>query len=134
MNLRDFNNLPEFLYHAGPQCAEDAILAEGLKSNWGEIYLTTDPQHCCRFMGSRLLAHLHGMKEVMHQGQSLTFPNVVQHEYIPVFEVKRNDLDHRLMELSTDHDPKFYGEDVVSLVYNSDHIPASAITGAKHFA
>lgn len=127
MNLREFNKLPTVLYHAAPQCVEDAIIKEGLVSVWDEIYLTTDPQHCLRFMGSRLLAHLHGLKEIEVNGAMVNFPDVVLHDYVPVFGVIRNRLDHKKLRISTDHDPAFYGHDVVSLVYDDAHIYPNAL-------
>lgn len=123
MNLKDFNNLPDLLFHAAPQCVEDAIIKEGLKSPWGEIYMTTDQQHCLRFMGSRLLAHMHGVKEIEVKGEMVSFPDVVQHDYIPVFGITKARLNHKLLRFSDDHDPAFYGKDVISLVYDADVIP-----------
>lgn len=134
MNIREFNNLPKFLYHAGPQCAEEAIMREGLRKGFdGVVYLTTDPQHCLRFMGMRLMAHIHSVKHVEVDGKQVAFLDVVQHDYIPVFEIQRNMLVAKAMSLSTDHDPAFYGKDVVSLTYAGE-IPAAAIGKVLQFA
>lgn len=134
MNIREFNNLPEYLYHAAPECAEDSIMAKGLLTGFdGVVYLTTDPQHCLRFMGMRLMAHMHGTKVIEVEGKEMTFPNLVQHDYIPVFEIVRNELDHKAMAKSVDHDPTFYGEDVISLTY-AKMIPTKAVKRALHFA
>lgn len=136
MRRREFDALPETLYHAAPQCAEDAIKRQGLRSVWGEVYLTTDPQHCLRFMGTRLLAHLHdGFVKHEVNGEMVMFPNVVQHDYVPVFGVIRETLDYRNLFISDDHDPAFYGADVISLVYRSEEItPNNLRDYVNHFA
>lgn len=97
--------IPKRLYHAAPQCAFDAINAEGLKSDVGLIYAASTPEEALTFMWFRLLDHPH--YEQQDDGK-LSF-ELVAHNRIDIFEIMTARTKTSLWEEGTDHSSSFFG-------------------------
>lgn len=108
---------PEILYHVSPACAHDAIKAEGLKANFGEVYASEAPAHALSFMWFRILDHPH------LEGKNF---ELVPHDRIDIWTIDTSLLDLNKLEESSDHASSFFGESTTSWAYRGD-IPIEAL-------
>lgn len=115
--------IPKRLYHAAPQCAFDAINAEGLKSDAGLIYAASTPEEALTFMWFRLLDHPH--YEQQDDGK-LSF-ELVAHNRIDIFEIMTARTNVALWEEGTDHSSSFFGG-ANSWVYLDKNIKRDALS------
>jgi hypothetical protein len=115
--------VPKKLYHAAPECVLGSINADGLKSNFGEIYAAETPGDALQFMWFRLLDHVHHEPNALMP--EMTF-NLVPHDSIHVWEIKTSKTDVGLWEAGTDHSAAFFGN-ATSWVYLSKEIPRAAL-------
>ena len=143
--------IPKRLYHVTAPDNEDPIQDEGLTSPWGQ-YLTADPQHALRFMADRLrhqyvgveeqelpwtpaLAQLgNGTVKEKEDGSKVVVvpvPKIKLNDYAVMLEIDRDRIGQPV-EVSTDHNPAFYGEDTTSFVVWG-HIPPEAIVNIEYY-
>lgn len=124
------NAIPKKLYHAAPECALGSINAEGLKSNFGEIYAAESPGDALQFMWFRLLDHVHHEPNPLMPELTI---NIVAHDSIHVWEINTSKTDVGLWEPGTDHSAAFFGN-ATSWVYSSKVIPRAALKLPKVYA
>jgi hypothetical protein len=118
--------LPEFLFHAAPMCVRDSIEADGLRSQYGELYAAEKPEHALTFMAFRLYTHIHGMQKL-----EITIPILVEHPEVDVWMIDVAKTDLAKWQAGSDHSAAFFGE-ATSLTY-SEPIPRSALIGRMSF-
>lgn len=118
------SKLPKKLYHAAPECVLLKIDAEGLRSNWGEIYAAEKPSDALTFMWFRLLDHVH--PENYHMIGDQKVPALVRHDVIHVWEISTSKTNRALWSIGSDHSPAFFGN-ATSWAYQSKSIPRKAL-------
>jgi len=123
------NKMPRYLYHCAPECVFGDINAEGLKSNWGEIYAAETVAHALTFMWFRVLDHVHGTMD----SEIGPIVNLVPHDYVYVWEIDTRLTTRKLWSPGADHSASFFG-DATSWAYGSKEIERGALSSVKVFS
>lgn len=146
--------LPEYLFHVTRPANADSIRKHGLKSGmFGDLYLSGSLQHALRFMESRIRVAYTGriienelapeqaaaIRKQIEEGTIVTgirvdgdkvigmLPELEHNDQVCVVKVAVEDLDLEALEVSTDHNPAFFGEDTTSWVYWNKTIPPEVL-------
>lgn len=146
--------IPKRLYHVTGPDNEDGIFEKGLTSPWGQ-YLAGDPEHALRFMADRLRHQFVGTEEreipltdvseaaAKQQGGKIVekedgskvvlipFPKLRVNDYAVMLEIDRDRIGEPV-EVSTDHNPAFFGEDTTSFVVWGK-VPPEAIVNVEYY-
>jgi hypothetical protein len=109
--------IPELLYHVSPECVYESISEQGLKANFGAVFLSPSVEEALGFMWFRLLDHTHPNPE------SPVGIELAHHDRIDIWVVDTSELESKNLEVSTDHNPMFFGSAWVHL----GDIPPTAI-------
>lgn len=95
--------IPELLYHVSPECVYNDISEQGLKANFGVVFLAPSVEEALGFMWFRLIDHAH---PTTTNGIGM---ELVHHDRIDIWVVDTSELESKNLEVSTDHNPMLFG-------------------------